>query len=104
MFALPGTVPKTYAEHVADQRALNCAGSPDAKAAFDPQAAAGKEATDGALRNLFDKLAKVSQGTDVICSDRLICGNLYDFAKTVYALPGNGKSLIKAWIVKLIRG
>ena len=103
-FSLPGTAQKLYSQHLADQRTLDCAGNPDAKAGFDPQVAAGKEATDGAMRNLFDKLATVSQGTDVICSDKAICGNLYDFAKTIYALPDHGKSLIKAWIVKLIRG
>jgi hypothetical protein len=104
VFALPGTMPKTYPQHRADQLALSCAGNPGAKAALDPFDLAGGASADGALRNLFDELANEPQGTDVICTAKGICGNLFDFAKAIYAQPNHGKPLIKSWILTLIRG
>ncbi|MBY0274676.1 hypothetical protein K2Z84_04990 [Candidatus Binatia bacterium] len=104
VFSLLGSPPKAYRDHVGGLRIWNCAGNPDAKTALDPFDLSANESSDGALRNLFDELADVPQGTDVICSAKGICDNLLDFAKAIYAQPGNGKSVIKSWIVKLIRG
>jgi hypothetical protein len=112
------TTLKTFSQWVDSYKGLACSTNPDAKAALDPTGRGAAEATDGALRNLFDQLAGAPyhEGSDIICTERGVCwipmaadplkGNVLALARTIYTSNPNdhGTPLIKQFILKLVKG
>jgi hypothetical protein len=96
---------KTARNWIFDATDQACAKNPDAKTAYDPTDQATREAIDGAMRNLFDNLAKKPYTTDVLCTAKQppLCANLFDLTKTVWnSGPDHGKALIKGFMGQLL--